>query len=328
MAQTKLKGVIVGYGSIGRRHAQNLFSLGVREIFFLRHKKRGVLPAHHFVDIQSVLDRKPDFAIIANPTSAHIPLALAFAKAGMNLFVEKPLSHTMRGVRELMAAARAKKLVTMVGYNFRFHPQLQYIKKILDGNGIGKVVSGRASAGQYLPDWHPEEDYARGYAARRALGGGVILTLIHEIDYLSWLLGEPQRVFCMDGKLSGLALDTEDVADILIKYRGGAHGAVHLDYVQRAPRRTLEIIGTEGTILWDYDAGTLRLYRAKEKKWRTHTLPRAFTRNTMFLLEMKHFLDCVRHGRQTEIPFAEGARSLATALAAKKSSVREKLIKL
>lgn len=322
----KLKALIVGYGSIGARHAENLKALGVGKIFFLRHSKNKNLPVGHFASLSVALRENPDFAVIANPTSLHLPVAARLAKEGIDLFIEKPLSNSTRGVSELMRIVKNKKLVTMIGYNFRFHPQLIQIKKLISSKVIDKILSGRVEAGQYLPDWHPGEDYTAGYAARKSLGGGVILTLIHEIDYLSWLIGKPKKVFCLADKVSNLKIDVEDAAEILIQYGNGAIGEVHLDYLQRVPRRNLEIIGEKGTILWDYFDGEIKVY--KNKKWNTYKLSKNFDRNQMFMDEMKHFLECVRNRKETMIPIAEGAKSLEIALAAKKSSSTGKVINL
>lgn len=322
----KLKALVVGYGSIGRRHAENFRTLGVRDIFFLRHAKKGRVPKNHFIDLKQALIQKPDIAVIANPTSLHLPVAMRLAKAGIHLFIEKPLSNSTRGVSGLMRIVKNKKLVTMIGYNFRFHPQLIQIKKLTESGAIGKVLSARVEVGQYLPDWHPGEDYRAGYAAKKSLGGGVILTLIHEIDYLSWILGKPRRVFCLADKVSNLEIDVEDVAEILIQYDNGALGEAHLDYLQRVPRRNLEIIGEKGTILWDYFAGEIKVYR--NKKWSTHKLFKNWKRNQMFVDEMAHFLDCVVKKKETMIPIAAGWDSLKTALAAKKSTNTGKLINL
>jgi predicted dehydrogenase len=202
------------------------------------------------------------------------------------------------------------------------------MKELLNRGVIGKVISARVEAGQYLPDWHPGEDYRKGYAARKALGGGVILTLIHEIDYLSWFLGKPRAVFCFADHLSDLKLDVEDVAEILIRFRGGAVGEVHLDYIQRTPSRSAQIIGTKGTMRWDYFKGELRVYSAKTKKWIVYRDPKNFDRNMMFLDEMKQFLACVRGKKQTTIPLSEGVASLRTALAAKRSAKQHSVISL
>lgn len=324
----QLKALVVGFGSIGKRHAANLRKLGVHDIVFLRHGASRRLPSGHVSSIREALTIKPDVAIIANPTSLHVPVAVRLAAAGVHIFIEKPLSQTMRGVPELLSVVRRKKLVTMTGYNFRFHPQLIRMKRLIDSGTIGKVLSARVEVGQYLPDWHPGEDYRKGYAARKVLGGGVILTLIHEIDYLSWLIGKPEKVFCFAGHLSRFKLDVEDVAEIILRYRGGALGEVHLDYMQRVPSRSMQIIGEEGTMLWDYFQGELRLYSVKTKKWTAYRDPKNFDRNAMFLDEMKQFLTCVRGRKQTTVPFSEGVASLRIALAAKKSAASGKMIRL
>ena len=156
----------------------------------------------------------------------------------------------------------------------------------------------------------------------------MILTLIHEIDYIAWLVGAARRVFCLADKVSKLKIDVEDVAEIFIKFGNGAVGQVHLDYLQRVPSRSLGIVGEKGTILWDYFDGKIKVYTAKNKKWNTYKLSGNFDRNSMFLDEMAHFLDCVVKRKKTMIPLAEGVKSLEAALAAKRSSVSGRAINL
>ena len=155
----------------------------------------------------------------------------------------------------MLELARSKNLVTLVGCNLRFHPGLVAVKRLLEQGVAGRIVAIRAEVGQYLPDWHPGEDYRQGYSARLDLGGGIILDAVHEIDYVRWLLGPVRSVACFAGKLSHLEVETEDTAALLFRFSNGTIGEVHLDYVQRAYSRTCHIIGDEGTIRWDYSTG-------------------------------------------------------------------------
>src|SRR5262249_50073259 len=145
-----------------------------------------------------------DVAFITAPTRLHIPLALQAAEHGCHLFVEKPLADCLEGVERFLETVKERNLVTLVGCNLRFHPGLIQVKRLLEEGAIGRVIAARVEVGQYLPDWHPQEDYRQGYSARRELGGGVILDAIHEIDYVRWLLGEIVAVACFGGKLSRL----------------------------------------------------------------------------------------------------------------------------
>jgi len=326
--------LVLGCGSIGRRHASNLVSLGVREIavFDVSRERCKQLASELGVDAVEMLEqgweRKPDVVIIALPTSLHVPLALEAARRGSHLFVEKPLSDRLDNVDNLLEMVRQQELVTLVGCNMRFHPGLVAIKKLLDEQAVGRIIAARVEVGHYLPDWHPWEDYRQGYSARKELGGGVILDAIHEIDYIRWLLGEVAVVACLAGKFSRLEIDTEDIAAMLLRFENGAVGEVHLDYVQRAYSRTCQIIGEEGTIHWDYTAGTVRWYLARDKSWHSLANPPEWEPNEMYVDEMKHLLKCLMESEPPTLDVFEAARVLKTALAAKRSAAQQHWIEL
>jgi predicted dehydrogenase len=260
-----------------------------------------------------------EVALIAAPTRFHGELALEAARRGSHLFIEKPLSDRLAGVEPLLEAAGERRLVTLVGCNLRFHPGLRALKRLVEEEAVGRVVAVRAEVGHYLPDWHPWEDYRRGYSARRELGGGVILDAIHEIDYVRWLLGEVESVACFAAKLSRLDIDTEDTAALLLRFAGGAFGEIHLDYVQRPPRRGCQVIGDEGTIEWDFARGETRWYSARTGTWRTFSVPRGWEPNDMYVDELRHFLACLAGGERPALDLWEAARVLRVALAAKRS---------
>ncbi len=326
--------LVVGCGSIGRRHARNLLSLGAREIavFDASPERRNHLACELGVDAVENLDqgweRKPDVVIIALPTSLHVPLAQDAARRGCHLFVEKPLSDRLDNVEDLLEMVSQQELVTLVGCNMRFHPGLVAIKRLLDEQAVGRIIAARVEVGHYLPDWHPQEDYRQGYSARKELGGGVILDAIHEIDYIRWLLGEVAVVTCLAGKCSRLEIDTEDTAAMLLRFENGAVGEIHLDYVQRAYRRTCQIIGEEGTIHWDYTEGQVRWYSAQTKEWRVFSNPTDWEPNQMFVEEMSHFLRCLGGEERPALDVFEAARVLRIALAAKTSAREQRWVEL
>ena len=328
-----MKILIVGLGSIGQRHLQNLKRLGVSD--FLAWRVRNLpLPERlslQELEVHSNLDqalaRKPDAVLICNPTSLHLPVAIQAAHAGCHLFIEKPLSHSLDGIDELLSLARGKRLVTLVGFNLRFHPGLQLIRSLVEEGQIGRVINVRAQVGQYLPDWHPWEDYRQGYSARRDLGGGVILDLVHELDYVRWLVGEVCQIACFAGHVSGLEIETEDVAEILLRFESGAIGNVHTDYVQRSPSRTCRIIGEQGTIFWDYYANEVRLFEARRSGWQVFR-QEGVERNDMFVAEMQHFLACLEGQETPVVDVEEGAKVLQLALAARESAETGKVYDL
>jgi len=326
-----MKFLVVGCGSIGQRHLQNLRNLSAGEIIVYRVKKRELSEIEEkycvrtYTDLDEALDQNPAAVLVTNPTSLHMPIALAAAKRGCHLFIEKPISHSLDGVDELVNIAGEKNLVILVGYNLRFHQSVRLIKDLLDKNRIGNVVSARVQAGQYLPDWHPYEDYREGHSASRSLGGGVILDLSHELDYIRWFLGEVKEVFSFSDKLSHLDIDTEDVAEILLRFHSGAIAEVHLDYVQRSSSRSCQIIGEEGTILLDSNEKNVKLFSIKDKKWQV--FPENLDYNQMYVEEMKHFINCIEGKEEPIIDVTEGKKVLEIALAAKESSKTGKVIK-
>jgi predicted dehydrogenase len=314
--------LIAGAGSIGRRHLQNLRQLGVQDIHLYRTHSQSLKEAPElpvFTDLKQALECKPQAVIVSNPTAFHMEIALAAARAGCHLFIEKPLAHSWDGVEELLSMVHEKHLVAMVGFDLRFDPGLCRIKDLLEQEQIGPLIAIHAQVGQYLPDWRPGEDYRAGMSARRASGGGVILDLIHELDYTSWLFGRIAQVACFADKLSSLEIETEDTASILLKFRNGAIGTVSLDYVQRFPSRTCRIIGELGTILWDYHGQKVAWYQHNSKSWEEFDYS-GFERNDRFLTEMRHFLACLNGEEIPKVDLAVGSSVLKVALAAKRSA--------
>jgi predicted dehydrogenase len=203
----------------------------------------------------------------------------------------------------------------------RFHPCLRRLRELLAARVVGRLVSVRILVGEYLPAWHRYEDYRELYAGRRDLGGGVILTQIHELDYLAWLFGQPARVFALGGHLGDLEIDVEDTASLLLEcHVEGRPVPVHLhqDYLRRPPARTCEVIGEDGRVEVDFHALAVRVVDAEGRATETTSFAE-FDRNDLFVEEMAHFLACVRREAAPHVTVAEGARSLRLALAARES---------
>ncbi len=314
-----MKFMIAGLGSIGRRHLRNLIALGEEDIFFYRSGQStgqdDELEGYSTeTELDDALTNKPDAVIVSNPTALHLDVAIPAAEAGCHLLLEKPVSHTLERVDELLAAVKRGGGNVLVGYQFRFHPGLQAVKRWLMEGRIGKPISAHAHWGEYLPDWHPGEDYRQSYASRRDLGGGVVLTLCHPFDYLRWLMGEVVLVTSWTGQIGKLDLDVEDIAEAVLEFDSGAVGHVHLDYLQRPPAHRLEIIGTEGTIRWDNADGYASIYRSVEGQWESSALPDGFNRNALFIAEMKHFIDIASGDEEPTCSLADGVRTLRVAL--------------
>jgi len=313
--------LIAGFGSIGRRHFRNLRAAGVRRFVFLRSGHGAADPEiaiyPTFRDVDAAMAVGPDIAVVANPTALHIPVALAAARAGAHLFLEKPVSHDRAGCEELAAIADAAGLVTMVGFQFRFHPLLVVLRNGILSGGLGSAVSARAEYGEYLPGWHPGEDHRQGYSAREDLGGGVVLTLTHPLDYLYWLFGPVGRVHGSMRRIGSLETRTsDDVAEIVLEFQSGVIGQVHLDYIQRPPVHTLTVVGDRGRATLNFLSGELTWIDGDGAR-RVQTVPEGFERNSMFRDEMTNFLAAVAERRRSAIPLREGIDVLDLALRAK-----------
>lgn len=327
-----MKFLVIGCGSIGERHIRNLQSLSAGEILahdidierltFIGEKYQ----LKTYANLDKALEHQVDAFIICVPPSLHIPFALKGIEHGAHLFIEKPLSHNLEGIDTVLEQAKAKGLITFVGYNLRFHPGLKLVKQLLDEGRIGKVLSARVEAGHYLPDWHPWQDYRQMYTAKKEAGGGIILDGSHELDYIRWFLGEVKEMSCFAGKLSSLEVETEDTAEIILRFDSGAIAGVHLDFVQRAYSRSCKLIGEEGTIIWDYPAKKVSIFSAKSGHWEETEIKSE--PNDMYLEEIKHFTKCIRG---EEAPIVDGVtakRVLKIALAAKTSSQTGRTIRL
>ena len=343
-----MKVLMVGLGSIGQRHLRNLKALLGNDLEILAWRSRGrqdvltdqlvVQPDVQldtfygikvFDDLEVALRAKPDVAFITNPTGLHMPAAIAVARAGCHLFIEKPLSHTLQGVDELLALVEAKGLIAAVGYNMRFHPALRLMKSLLDNGTIGSLLAVRFEQGEYLPGRHPYEDYRDTYTAHRALGGGLLLSQIHELDVTYWLFGMPARVFALGGHWSNLDIDVEDVTSLLLEccYDGRALPVhVQQDYVRRPPVRRYEIVGERGILVADLLRPDVQLTLAPGEST-VHQFEQ-FQRNDMFTEELKHFLRCLRREETPAVGIREAAQSLRIAVAAKQSLVEGGVVRV
>ncbi len=314
--------LICGVGSIGERHLRNLRTLGHHDIALYRTRNlplRTVKETYPvYLDLDEALQKhQPDVCIICSPTHLHLNTALKCAETS-HLLIEKPLSHTLEGVSELQNILDQSGKQAMVGYMMRFHPALIRIKELLKKERLGKVCHVRSFWGEYLPDWHPWEDYRETYAARADMGGGPCLTLSHEFDVLFWLFGESTEVIAMSNNASDLELTTEHGIDILCRLPSGATAHTHLNYFQRPPKRFLEISGTEATLAFDYYKSELKVMLPGQapiiEKWDD------FDRNDLFISELSYFLECVSKKESPRPSIADGAAVMTTALTALKKS--------
>lgn len=319
------RALVVGCGSIGRRHAKNLKTLGLQHLALCDtssealERCRSEVVGEHFARYDDALrDFRPNVVLICTPPVFHVEQALEALHAHAHVFVEKPLSHESSGVQTLIAEARRTNCKVQVGYNLRFHPGLQILKELIDSGKIGRVLWLNAEAGQYLPDWRPWQNYRESYSGREELGGGIILDGSHELDYICWLLGRPTEVICRAEHLSGLQVDVEDSAWIYLTFPERRRADLHLDFVQRTYTRTCKVVGEEGTVFWDFTAKEVRWYSAGESEWKS--IPYTFEVNEMYMTEMLHFFEAIDSDTGPMIDLEQGGDVIRIVEAAKNSS--------
>jgi predicted dehydrogenase len=341
-----MKILIAGLGSIGRRHFRNLLALGERDLVLFR-TRQATLPDDELAGFpvetdfaEALKKHRPQAVIVANPTALHMDIAIPAAQTGCAILLEKPIAENLGRVDELQAAAQAGGSKILVGFQFRYHPTLNKARELIRAGEIGRVLSAHALWGEYLPNWHPWEDYRQSYAARADLGGGVIVTLTHPLDYLCHLLGEPESLWSLNGKISSLELDgVEDTAEIGLKFASGAIAGVHLNYFQRPAVHRLEIAGSGGTLRWDNADGLLTLHKMPDEfgsirsnpgaaQVSQFTPPPGFERNQLFLEQMRHFLEVATGRIEPLCSLQDGRRALEIALAAKLSQASGRVISL
>ena len=312
-----LKAGVIGFGSIGKRHCENLIRLGFTDITLFRNKGRGnPLGLAEISSFEDFLSIPFDFLVLANPTAMHFEYLEKLIPLQKNLFVEKPIAATMQELTELKEMLKDYDGTGICGYNLRFHPCVDKVAQLLADDRIGKIYSARFSVGQYLPDWRPGSDYRKSYSSRITMGGGVVLDLIHEIDLAAFLCGKYNgNLFAMVDQVSDLDIETEDIAEIIYKSEKNTLVSIHLDYLTREYTRYFDLIGEKGSIYCDLYKSRVQLVN-ENKVIETFTFEE-FNRNDMYLSIMQYYTDCIVNGTRAEPDLAEGLESLKTALEVK-----------
>lgn len=310
--------LICGLGSIGRRHFKVLKSLGDHHITALRSgrsfSETDIKPDAEIYSIDDLNEHKTDAALITNPTSLHISTAIEIGKRGIPMFIEKPLGKNLDEAQELSDIVNKNKLQVSIGYNMLFHPGLIELRKQIAEEKIGKVISAKAQFGTYMPGWHPNEDYKKSYAADPDLGGGVVLTSIHEQNYLTEFFGKVTNLKAMEvgGNVTGI--DSEEGVEILIKHSSGVVSNIHLNFFQKPYYRNCQIIGTEGTLYWDFMIPEVRILK-KDTIEIIKTGSSAMEQlDISYRDQMKHFLETVQGKAEPLIPLEKGIDDIKTAL--------------
>lgn len=320
--------LIVGEGSMGLRHLELSRQLYPNaEVRIMVHQKQNedVNLSNRYLETMEQVDKfAPQIAIIANPATFHLETAQKLAEVGVHLLIEKPISASTVGVVELIKTCKENKVVLMTGYNLRFSASLVHFQELIKKKTAGKILSVRCEVGQYLPDWRPAKDYRMTVSANYRLGGGVLLELSHEIDYLRWIFGEVDWVRATLSKQSSLEIDVEDSAHLVLGFEHSSEGNqlianLNLDFIRHDRTRSCTVIGDKGTLRWDGLTGTVEVYLQHSEKWEVLYSCKPDTDETLFA-EWENFLESINQECYPLITGIDGLRVLEIIEAARKSS--------
>lgn len=330
--------LFVGLGGAGQRHLRifkELLPPQTEFSAFRAIKKTPLLRSDFSVDKDSTLekqfnlklfnsleeafDNNPDLVVITTPTSLHYDIARRAAERSIDIFIEKPFSNNLNGFDKFRDLILGNNLICFVSFQRRFHPYLRKIKRLIDENKLGKIITANFNVGSYVPAWHPYEDFKELYACRSDLGGGVLLTEIHEVDLCYWYFGLPDYVYCAGGNHSDVTLDVEDTAHLTLKYSNFAI-QINLCFMQEHNRRDLYIAGTKGYAEWSMEGNRLAFHNYENNEKEIVSDPK-FPNEAMFYSQDSYFLNELR--RSDNSKYLEIARaSLAIVEAAKESMAK------
>jgi predicted dehydrogenase len=321
--------LVIGSGSIARRHIKNLKTIFPNaKVACISASGRALTPQECGADTvltsldEALASGKPDFAIVASPSPWHLSQMRQLVAAGVPSLVEKPLADDFSLASAEMDALRPHADQLEVAYNLRYLPSAQEMKRLLEAGVLGRIHSVLIDVGQYLPDWRPQSDYRLNVSARRDLGGGVLLELSHELDYLTWLFGRFEQVYCVTGQSGCLEIDVEDRVDAMLSRDDGLVITLHMDFLQRVVTRTCKVIGENGTLIWNIATNSVSLL-APENQSKVLFSDEAYDRNAMYLSEIERF-SLVAKGELKPLVSLEDALYVLRLVAAMKASARER----
>lgn len=328
--------LIVGLGSIGKRHlrlARERFPGA--DIRVLRHQECLSVPEYAtgcFSEMNQAIAFAPQLAVIASPAPFHMQVAQLLASAGVHLLVEKPLSDSLEGVPELLETVHVRGTVLLTGYNLRFLPSLRAFREMLRADAVGRVLSVRCEIGQYLPAWRPDADYRGGVSSQKKLGGGALLELSHEVDYLRWIFGEVSWVEATLSRQSSLEIDVEDTAHLILGFAPEPDGrqligTVSMDFIRHDTTRLCTAIGDRGSLRWNGLTGVVEQFDAGGKNWR-ECFRHQHQRDESYQAEWAHLLECIEERAIPLITGEDGFMVMRLVEAVRESSKAEARVRL
>jgi len=304
---------IVGLGSIGRRHLRLISIIDPNiEIILVRSghgkpyqgKEKKIKTVY---SINDAIELGIQAAIISSPATLHLKQSLYLAKNDVHLFIEKPLSNELTGVDVLLNEINNRDIVSMIGYVLRYDPGAKKFYNWLRNKLTGDILHANIECGSYLPDWRPEQDYKTTVSALSKLGGGVLLEMSHELDYLHWFFGKPKSVQAFIRNSGSLNIDVEDQADLLLTSNSGFPIVVQVDFNRRYSARKCTVTTTNGELIWD--AGE-KIVTLKEVGKKSSVYDYTYERDYIYQKQLEVFFDCIKNKTKPAVTLEDGVNVL------------------
>ena len=264
-----LRAAIIGFGSIGKRHLINLSKFILeKNIIIFTSKKITNHNLNYTNNIKDLINFKPNFIIISNAATQHLDYAKKIMNNSTRLLIEKPLSDNSKKVTNFIKFWKKKKPSIKIGYNLRYLDSLIYFRKLIKNKNLGKILYVNIDACSDLKNWRKNTHYSKTVSAQKKLGGGVLLEMSHELDYLRWIFGDPDYIYSKTKKLSNLKINVEDTASIILDYKKkNMIINVFMNFFQKIKSRSCMVVGSKKIIKWDLFKNNIFIYNEKNKKW-------------------------------------------------------------
>lgn len=326
--------LIIGVGSIGKRHLENFkkffhnIDIVDNQVGRLEEVQDKYRIRSSFTDYKKAFkEGSYNAAVIATPPHTHLDIANNALKHNVNIFIEKPLGMNVKGWSKLASLYKNKKLVNYVGFCHRHINFTKKLKKILSKNLIGRICGVNVRWGSYLPDWHPWEDYRSFYMAKKNEGGGALYDECHGLDLLRYFFGEVTEVSAFVGNTSDLEISSDDCAFLNLKMKKNFFSQINFDLYSRYPRVSFEVLGSQGNIIWDRIDFNIKIYFAKTKKWKILQ----YTKNdllNMYSEQARHFYSCILKKQKPFVDISDAIKTQKIIDASFLSSKKSKTIKI
>jgi len=326
-----VKLAIIGLGSIGRRHLGNFHTVGVKDLTAWdadAGARNAALAQFPFANVTSTLEAALDGAagvVVCTPPDSHLALGRMALERGAHVMVEKPLTQTLEGVEAWLRACDAKRVRVLTAYNWRYWPPMLLAERLLKEGRIGPLRAARTEYAYHLPHHrYPGRDYRNFYMAKAAQGGGCLLDESHAIDYMRWLCGEITEVSAVVDKISSLEIDTDDIADLTVRFASGAVGNIHMNLFAWNMHSHFELMGEAGVLQWRRFENEIRLFDPKADRWEIY--PSSSQLNDMYVEEARHFVACVRGEATPACDGWDGFETMKVIDAARRSAAERRWV--